>query len=148
MHTLRLGKEFQELNETDPIDGVKIVPNEDKTIWAITIVGPEGSPYEGGTYEIEADFTDNYPFKPPECKFITKMYHPNVKKDTGEICKDIYKEGWVPTSTTRSVINIFTTLLMHPSLDTPLEAEIAKEFSTERETFNKKVKEYIEKYAT
>ena len=59
-------------------------------MWDILVEGPEDTPYHGGVFTIEADFSDNYPFKPPVCKFITKIYNPNVKRDTGEICKDLY----------------------------------------------------------
>ena len=111
----------------EPIDGVTIeCQNEDNTIWHVTLEGPSGTPYEGGKFVISADFTDNYPFKPPVCKFITRIYHPNVKKDTGDICKDIYEAEWVPTKTIKGVIDVFKTLLLAPQLDVPLEAEIAK----------------------
>lgn len=72
--------------------------------------GPEGTPYEGGTFQIDADFNDNYPFKPPKCSFATKIYHPNVRKDgdnIGEICRAIYEDQWVPTKKIRDVIQIF-----------------------------------------
>ena len=77
------------------------------TVWLTTIEGPSGSPYEGGKFVVEADFTDNYPFKPPSCKFITKMYHPNIKTETGEICKDVYEATWVPTKTIKDILKIF-----------------------------------------
>lgn len=65
MQSLRINKELKKLKQT-PIDGVTIDPqNEDNTIWHITLEGPSGTAYEGGKFVISADFTDNYPFKPP-----------------------------------------------------------------------------------
>ena len=76
------------------------------------------------------------------------MYHPNVKKDTGEICKDIYEESWVPTKTVKQILDILKSMLMAPNTDTPLETEIAMEYQKDRSKFDANVKEYIKKYAS
>ena len=70
---------------------------EEISKWDVKINGPVGSPYEAGTFLIELDFTDNYPFKAPKVLFKTKIYHPNVKTDTGEICTQAIEKSWVPT---------------------------------------------------
>ena len=46
-------------------DGVVAVPVPIKTMW------------EGGTFRLTMQFTEEYPNKPPEVKFLTKMFHPN-----------------------------------------------------------------------
>ena len=75
---MRLAKEFGDLKE-NPIENVSIShKTKDLTCWNICITAEKGSPYQGGKFNIEADFTDNYPFKAPKCKFTTKIYHPNV----------------------------------------------------------------------
>ena len=107
--------------------------SQDISIWSIIIEGPTGSFYEGGKFKVYADFSDNYPFKPPNCKFITPIYHPNVKKDTGEICKDVYEAEWEPTKSIRDVIIVFKTLLAAPSTQLPLEAAIAEEMNNNLE---------------
>ena len=57
------------------------------THWHVVISGPKDSPYESGKFTVSIDFTDNYPFKCPKLLFVTKVYHPNIKTDTGEICQ-------------------------------------------------------------
>jgi len=52
MQSQRLVKEFMMLQKK-PIDGVSIKhKNKEGTIWDISIKGPAGSPYEGGTFHV------------------------------------------------------------------------------------------------
>lgn len=44
--------------------------------------GPQGTPYEGGVYEVSIKIPNEYPFKPPVMKFITKIWHPNISSQT------------------------------------------------------------------
>lgn len=53
--------------------------------------------YAGGVFKIELDFSEKYPFKPPKIKVLTKIYHPNIKQDTGEICTKMIDDKWAPT---------------------------------------------------
>ena len=70
-----------------PVAGVTIdLVGDAITNWNVHIDGPAGTPYEGGKFTVSIDFSDNYPFKCPKVQFVTKVYHPNVKTDTGEIC--------------------------------------------------------------
>ena len=48
-----------------------------------TIRGPEGTPYEGGSFQVDIELSIHYPFAPPKMKFITKVYHPNISSQTG-----------------------------------------------------------------
>ena len=94
--------------QTKPIPGVKIKhKNKEGTIWDIAIQGPKNTPYEGGIFHIESDFSDHYPFKPPKCKFLTKIFHLNVQKETGMICKTIYEDDWKPVSSAKTIISVF-----------------------------------------
>uniref|UniRef100_A0A7S3PFD0 UBC core domain-containing protein n=1 Tax=Aplanochytrium stocchinoi TaxID=215587 RepID=A0A7S3PFD0_9STRA len=106
----RLAKEAAELakqaNEGD-FDWGSAEPNEDNLFkWTACIAGPDNSPYEGGLFNIELNFPDNYPFKPPIVKFMTKVYHPSVKQDSGEICDDIIKASWKPTLNIRYLLHV------------------------------------------
>jgi ubiquitin-protein ligase len=143
----RIVKEFDDLTKTNPIDGVVVTSSSVFSEWQVTMKGPSGSPYEGGVFSIKIVFPDNYPFKPPKATFTTKMYHPNIKKDNGEICKDIYEEKWVPTNTIKQVIDILKSMLMAPNIDTPLETEIAQEYQKDKSKFDSTVKEWVKKYA-
>ena len=55
--------------------------------WTAWIVGPEETPWAGGTFQLELLFTNDYPTYAPKIVFKTKMYHPNIYED-GRICVD------------------------------------------------------------
>jgi len=70
-------------------------------------------------------FPPQYPFKPPDIKFITKVHHPNVKSDTGEICASLIGEKWSPTLNVRHCAEVLRKILESPDPDNPLEDGIA-----------------------
>jgi ubiquitin-protein ligase len=49
---------------------------------------PKSEIYRERSYLIEMKLTKTFPLDPPEVKFLTKMYHPNVWKD-GKLKFDI-----------------------------------------------------------
>ena len=62
----RLSKELNDM-KNDPIPGVVIDLVADQiTNWNVHIDGPESSPYAGGKFTVNVDFSDNYPFKCPK----------------------------------------------------------------------------------
>ena len=79
--------------------------------------------------------------------FKTKIFHPNIKQDSGEICTQAIENNWVPTLNAKFVIESVVTLLKNPNADNPLEAEIADLFSKDYKTFFAKAKEFTESYA-
>ncbi len=38
---------------------------------------PDDTPWEGGTFNLLLEFTEDYPNKAPTVRFVTKMFHPN-----------------------------------------------------------------------
>ena len=51
------------------------------------IIGPEQTPYAGGSFKLVVLVPERYPFEPPKVSFATPIYHPNI--DTaGRICLD------------------------------------------------------------
>jgi ubiquitin-protein ligase len=42
---------------------------------------PKSEIYNQGAYQIEMKLADTFPLQPPEVRFLTPIYHPNVDKD-------------------------------------------------------------------
>ena len=140
----RLTNEFK-LLQNEPICGAKI--SEEGSLYKRKVVLPglKGSAYEDGIFNLSFVFPDNYPFKHPDVKFITPMYHPNIKKDTGEICMDVYAKYWSPTQKAKDIIETLASLLVSPSTESPVEAEIVQEFVKDHKKWETNVKEFVKK---
>ena len=141
----RLTNEFKNLS-TNPVCNAKVQQEGGNLYkWKVVLPGPKGSAYEDGIFNLSFEFPDNYPFKCPEVKFITPMYHPNIKKDTGEICMDVFANSWAPTQKVSDIIEKLASLLVSPSTESPLEGEIAQEFIKDHKKWEKKVKDFVKK---
>lgn len=113
----------------------------------VLLKGPKDTPYEKGIFKLSISLPTDYPYKPPKLYFITKIYHPNISGD-GSICIDILKDQWSSALRLNTVILSISDLLANPNPNDPLVPDIANEYNLKREYFNKKVIEYIEKYAS
>lgn len=69
--------------------GVSAFPDGESIFtWIGTVEGGKGTLYEGLSYKLSLRFPLDYPFKPPQVKFETMCFHPNVDQ-FGNICLDI-----------------------------------------------------------
>eukprot|EP00656_Telonema_subtile_P051965 TRINITY_DN7111_c0_g1_i2.p1 TRINITY_DN7111_c0_g1~~TRINITY_DN7111_c0_g1_i2.p1 ORF type:complete len:181 (+),score=24.23 TRINITY_DN7111_c0_g1_i2:146-688(+) len=93
--------------------------------WDCGIPGKEGSPWEGGVYKITMEFSEDYPSKPPKCKFPAGFFHPNIYP-SGTVCLNILNDdpqngGWRPAITIPQILSGIQTLLSEPNLDDPAQ---------------------------
>lgn len=121
----RLFKEYKEvLRDTKPDSDIRLMCNETNIYkWTAYIKGPEDTPYEGGVFQLSMNVPEQYPLVPPQTRFQTKIFHPNVHFKTGEICLDILKTAWSPAWTLQSVCRAVIALLAHPEPDSPLNCD-------------------------
>ncbi|KAI0866330.1 ubiquitin-conjugating enzyme [Xylaria cubensis] len=146
----RLTKELQECTESPPQGmTITLASEADLHKWNIVLAGPPGTPYAGGVYDIKVKLPHDYPFKPPQINFVTRIYHPNITNDSmGNICLGLLKpENWKPASRVRAVLDAVRQLLVEPNPDDPLEVRIADEYRHNRAEFDKNVKSYVTRYA-
>ncbi|KAJ8613486.1 hypothetical protein CTAYLR_002149 [Chrysophaeum taylorii] len=143
----RIKKELTELSR-DTKSGVTVeVKSEDMHELEGTISGPEGTPYEGGTYVITISIPRGYPFEPPKMKFLTKIWHPNISSQTGAICLDILKDQWSPALTIKTALLSLQALLCSPEPEDPQDAQVATMYKQDPAKFRQTAKFWTETYA-
>lgn len=111
------------------------------------ITGPRGTPYEGGKFVVEIKVTDKYPFSPPEVRFMTRIWHPNISSVTGAIRMDILKDNWAAAMTLRTVLISLQGLLIAPEPDDWQDFVAAYQFKTRHDLFLLTAKHWTSAYA-
>jgi len=115
--------------------------------------GPEDTLFEGGYFRAQLKFPGDYPNNPPDMKFLSKMWHPNIYED-GKVCISILhppgtddlnpqetaEERWRPILGAESVLMSVISMLNDPNIDSPANLEASLQFRDDRENYNKKVR--------
>ncbi|KAL1867527.1 Ubiquitin-conjugating enzyme E2 1 [Diaporthe australafricana] len=133
----RILKELSDIQQDKDNSGVLATPVDASNLTHLkgTFPGPPDTPYAGGTYTVDIQIPDMYPFKSPIMKFDTKMWHPNISSQTGAICLDILGSGWSPVGTIKTALLSLRMLLEAPNPKDPQDAEVAKMMMEDNEFF-------------
>ncbi|GAB2276931.1 Constitutive photomorphoproteinsis protein 10 [Dionaea muscipula] len=109
----RIQKEMGELHLYPPADCSAGPIGDNLYHWIATIIGPPGTPYEGGIFFLDIMFPGDYPFKPPKVVFKTRIYHCNVDS-VGNVNLEILKDGWSPALTISKVLLAIRSAFLSP----------------------------------
>ena len=121
--------------------------NNDIFHWKFSLMGPQDTPYEGGMFFLTADFPDDYPQGKPEVRFCNKIYHLNVSPSNGHIGISILK-NWKPKTPIIDVISSIFALFYNQDPLNCYSGEMAREYENNRSEFDRKAKEWTQKYAS
>lgn len=136
-------RDFKRL-QNDPPQGVQAAPLDNNVMaWQAVIFGPDETPWEGGTFKLLLEFTEDYPNKPPCVRFLSKIFHPNVYAD-GKICLDILQNQWSPIYDIAAILTSIQSLLSDPNPASPANAEASQLFERDRREYNRRVKIVVE----
>ena len=135
-----------------------LVNQEDYSVWKVSIIGPQNTPYQTGVFTINVFFPEDYPKKGAEFRFVNKIYHLNVdfkhKDSIGHICLSSLNE-WATTGKVsgkpcygvkQALFDIFC-LFYNQGVDSPYDDDIAAEYRDRRNEFDAKAREWTQKYA-
>jgi len=138
-----LSRQLKELSSKPP-DGIDVWLKDDDEVeddilqWECSIIGPIGTPYEGGIFIAELVFPVDFPNSPPSMRFKTKIWHPNVYKD-GRVCISILhppgtdefnsqekaEERWRPILSVEAVLISVVSMLSDANCNSPANIDAA-----------------------
>lgn len=109
--------------------------------WESGIPGKAGTDWDGGVYKVALEFSEEFPSKPPKCKFVPPLFHPNVYP-SGTICLSILneEEGWRPAITVKQMLLGIQDLLDDPNPNSPAQSEAYSLFTSNKTEYRKRVK--------
>ena len=109
--------------------------------WESGIPGKENTDWAGGVYKVHLEFSEEYPSKPPKCKFVPPLFHPNVYP-SGTICLSILneEEGWRPAITIKQMLLGIQDLLDSPNPLSPAQSEAYNLFTNNKAEYKRRVK--------
>ncbi|KAK3805163.1 MAG: ubiquitin-conjugating enzyme/RWD-like protein [Benniella sp.] len=111
----------------DPPEGIRVIMNlDDITEIQAWLQGPEGTPYEGGRFKIKIQLSRDFPISPPQCVFMTKIYHPNVS-NKGDVCVSTLKKDWKQNLGLRHILLVVKCLLVVPNPESALNEEAGRQ---------------------
>jgi ubiquitin-conjugating enzyme E2 Z len=133
---MRIRRDLQEFF-SDPDPDIFMAPDEeDVTILHTIIVGPKGTPYEGGFYYFVVQFLYNYPNEPPKVKLMTTgngkvSLNPNLY-ECGRVCLSILGTwdgpSWSPVLNTRSLLlSIQSLMTPDPYFNEPSYSDLTED---------------------
>ncbi|KAI1366854.1 ubiquitin-conjugating enzyme/RWD-like protein [Xylaria arbuscula] len=111
--------------------------------------GPSETPFENGVWKVHVELPDQYPYKSPSIGFVNRIFHPNIDELSGSVCLDVINQTWSPMFDMINIFEVFLPqLLRYPNPADPLNGEAAALLMREPKSYDAKVKEYVQKYAS
>jgi ubiquitin-conjugating enzyme E2 T len=137
---------------TDPPPGISCSAVDDslERLEACIVPGDD-TVYAGGLFRLEIVVPPRFPMQPPQVRFKTKIYHPNI--DTaGRICLDALKMPpagvWKPSLSLATVLTSIQLLIAEANPDDGLMADIAAEYKFNRPQFNSTARTWTRRFAS
>ncbi|CAB9503834.1 SUMO-conjugating enzyme UBC9 [Seminavis robusta] len=116
--------------------------------WNAGFPGKKGTDWEAGVYKVSMDFSAEYPAKPPKCKFVPPLFHPNVYP-SGMICLSILNDGeegdWRPAISIKQILLGIQYLLDNPNPASPSQSEAIHLYTNDKPAYKQRVRPEAEK---
>ncbi|KAE8658836.1 SUMO-conjugating enzyme UBC9 [Hibiscus syriacus] len=114
-------------------------------IWHCIIPGKIGTDWEGGYYPLTLIFCEDYPSRPPTCKFPNGFFHPNVYA-SGNVCLSILNAGWRPSITVKQILVGIQDFLDQPNPSSPANQDVCRLYVQNSNEYQKRVQQQARKY--
>ncbi|XP_075514884.1 SUMO-conjugating enzyme SCE1-like isoform X2 [Primulina tabacum] len=116
-------------------------------VWQCVIPGKAGFDWEGGFYPFTVHFSEDYPSKPPKCKFPQGFFRPNIYP-SGTVSLSILKEdsGWRPAIIVKQFLVGIRDLLDQPNPSDPAQTDGYQLFIQDAVDYKKRVRQQAKQY--
>uniref|UniRef100_A0A7S0KMH6 UBC core domain-containing protein n=1 Tax=Ostreococcus mediterraneus TaxID=1486918 RepID=A0A7S0KMH6_9CHLO len=84
---------------------------------------------------------------PRKAFFVTKIFHPNIRQPSGEICVNTLKRDWQPTHGLRHILMVIRCLLIEPFPESALNEEAGKLLLEDYDEYFRRAKMYTSIHA-
>jgi ubiquitin-protein ligase len=149
----RLASELKQITK-DPNYFYSVQPRENNfLIWDFILIGPTDTYYEGGIFDGNIQFPQNYPIEPPRV-FFNKLLHPNIHQN-GEVCISILHKGidqygyekdyerWNPSHGIDSIMMSIHSMISEPNFESPANIDCSKLWKDEPNEYKKMIYELV-----
>ncbi|KAI5281879.1 hypothetical protein KEM54_003086 [Ascosphaera aggregata] len=122
---------------------------------ALMVLNPD-SLYHGGYFRSLMTFPKNYPYSPPQFRFIRSIFHPNVYSD-GRLCISILhspgddhtsgehpSERWSPAQRVESVLVSILSLLDDAEVSSPANVDAGVLLRNDKKAYAERVRQDVE----
>lgn len=140
----RLLKDLRDLKNTKNRMVFASPLEDDILTWCAIVIGPKDTPFEDATFSMSLSFEETYPTTPPNVKFISQVYHPNIYTN-GDICLDILTNRWSPNYNVTTVLMSVQSMFNDPNVKSPANLEAANVFENDKKTYYRRVRDCVEK---
>lgn len=141
---IRFQKELSDIG--DGLDGNTKVTFPDKNnimkFDVIIKVDDEESFWYGASYKFHITIPPDYPYQPPHCTCLTKIYHPNIDLE-GNVCLNILRVDWKPILGINIVLIGLRVLFLDPNANDPLNKDAAYVMYNDLTLFKANVKKSL-----
>jgi ubiquitin-conjugating enzyme E2 I len=115
--------------------------------WVCGIPGKDGTLWEGGTFPLTIEFSDDYPSKPPKCKFPAGFFHPEHLPVGHRLSQHHRRrQGLEATITVKQILLGVQDLLDNPNPNDPAQADAFHLFLQNKSEYERRVKLQSQKY--
>lgn len=147
--------EFKALSK-EPWTNVELI-NDNVFEWSVALIvlNPD-SIYYGGYFKAKMTFPKNYPYSPPDFKFLRPLYHPNIYPD-GRLCISILHapgddemsgelaaERWSPVQRVETVLISVLSLLDDAEVSSPANVDAGVMLRGNKSQYEEKVRKDLE----
>lgn len=110
--------------------------------------GPDDSPYSEGAFLLYLSAGEDYPYQPPEVRFVTKVMHPNISAH-GRVCHSLLTgRDWTSDTSMTTVLDTVFGLLLQAETTDPVNVTTTLGYHHDQVEFAEEVRAHVQRHAT